>query len=325
MNQHLPAEHPDHARIALFCDGRPGHEKQSRGIVKALQRYISVEVHEIRIRKRTLFQELCAYAGYVAGRQKTVSVGDHKELIIGCGSRTHIPMLVYARGKTARTVVCMTPPWPLRSRFDLCCSPMHDRVAPADNIIVTIGPPNTAEAGGDHDPTAGLLCIGGLDPSSHVWEEERLLDNIRALLEKADLRRWTLTSSPRTPQQTETALQALADEFSRVTLIPFSQTGPGWIEEQYRRHQTVWITADSISMVYEALSAGCRVGLLPVRWKKRTSKFQLSEHYLIRKGLVVPFAAWLSDSGQWQAHDPLTEADRCAKEILRRWWPKNVP
>lgn len=311
-------------RIALFGDGRPGHEKQSRGIVQALQRYLDVELTEHPLPRLTIIQEILSSFRYVLGYSSFCQFGEDLDLVIGSGSRTHIPVLSCARASRARSVVCMSPPWPLRNRFDLCCSPIHDRLRPADNLLLTIGPPNSAEVGRSHKPDSGLFCIGGRDPSSHTWDEDRIVADVRQVIQRSAIRSWIISSSPRTPARTETLLAAMAAEFSAVRFVPFSQTAPGWIETQYREHQTVWITADSISMVYEALSAGCRVGIVPVHWKKRDSKFRYSERYLIDKKLVVPLSAWLNNTGQWEDHEPLHEADRCAREILRRWWPKNL-
>ena len=104
----------------------------------------------------------------------------------------------------------------------------------------------------------------------------------------------------------------------------FSDTGPGWIEKEYERNQTVWVTADSMSMVFEALSAGCRVGLLPVTWKHANNKFQHSADDLKRDGAVVTFEEWKNGKASWALSKPFNEAQRCAKEILRRWWPERL-
>ncbi len=311
-------------RIALFRDGRPGHMKQSRGIANALRRYVEISVDEIDVDHQSLIRDALSFAGYFLGRQDFRRSGAEYDLVLGAGSRTHLPMLKWARTCQARSVVCMTPPWPLRSRFDLCCAPIHDRVRAADNLFLTIGPPNTAVAGANRRRDTGLLCIGGEDRASHVWDDQRIITDIRRIIEKSPLRSWTMTSSPRTPAATESRCAALAADFPDVTFVPFDQTEPGWIEQQYQQHGTVWITADSISMVYEALSAGCRVGIVPVRWKKKGSKFAYSERYLVDKNLVVSLARWLATPDQWEEHEPLNEADRCAREIIKRWWPNSL-
>jgi uncharacterized protein len=78
-----------------------------------------------------------------------------------------------------------------------------------------------------------------------------------------------------------------------------------------------------MSMVYEALSAGCHVGILPVVWKRKNNKFSRSEMYLLEHGLVVSFQDWREGTAQWKLHEPLNEAGRCAEEIMRKWFRKN--
>ncbi len=298
--------------------------KQSKGIAESLRRYAEVAVDEIDVDHQSLTGDALSLVGYFLGRRGRRQSAAGYDLVLGAGSRTHVPMLNWARVHRARSVVCMTPPWPLRSRFDLCCAPIHDRVRPADNLFLTIGPPNTAVPGTSRQRDTGLLCIGGEDGNSHVWDEQRIIADILRIIEKSAVRSWTMTSSPRTPAATESRCAALAADFPNVTFVPFAHTEPGWIEQHYQQHGTVWITADSISMVYEALSAGCRVGIVPVRWKKKDSKFAYSERYLVDKNLVVSLAKWLADPDQWQEHEPLNEADRCAREIIKRWWPNSL-
>lgn len=104
----------------------------------------------------------------------------------------------------------------------------------------------------------------------------------------------------------------------------FEETPPGWVEEHYASSRVVWVTADSISMVYEALSAGCCVGILPVEWKKEKNKFKTSGDYLLENGLAVPFASWKQGKAKFTSKsDPLNEAKRCAEEIVNRWYQKS--
>ncbi len=59
------------------------------------------------------------------------------------------------------------------------------------------------------------------------------------------------------------------------------------MEEQYDKNKVVWVTADSISMIYEALTAGCRVGIFPMQWRKEKGKFKRNEDLLLEKKLVT--------------------------------------
>jgi hypothetical protein len=74
-------------------------------------------------------------------------------------------------------------------------------------------------------------------------------------------------------------------------------------------------------MVYEALTAGCRVGILPVRWRRKENKFQKSLDFLITNNYVTIYDTWLTAGHFTATGVRLDEASRCAQELLRRWWP----
>ena len=111
----------------------------------------------------------------------------------------------------------------------------------------------------------------------------------------------------------------------QVKFFRSEDTPKGWIEEQYALNKTVWVTADSISMVYEALNGGCSVGILPVEWLKQDNKFVRSLAMLREKKMIVEFDDW--QTGNQLPEPPAEtfhEAWRCAREILRRWWPERL-
>jgi len=309
-------------KIALFRDGRPGHEKQSLGIVAALRRYVEVDLTEFELQRKSVVAQITAHLRYLLRLEGNPYRDVSADLVIGTGSQTHIPVLVTARSCRCRAVTCMTPPGHLRQRFDLCCVPMHDRVTERDNIFRTIGPPNIAPASTSHDTSRGLILIGGVDQASHEWNSERLLEDIQLLL--TEDREWTISTSPRTPLETEKLVQDSVTLRTGISFMPFSVTPPGWVEEQYRRNESVWITGDSISMVYEALSAGCSVGIIPVQWKKADNKFKRSIEYLRKRNLVRSLDDFTHGATPLMNQEPLNEADRCAREILRRWWPTHI-
>lgn len=120
-------------------------------------------------------------------------------------------------------------------------------------------------------------------------------------------------------------LRTLEKEFTNAQFYTSTETPDGWIEKQYAVNYSVWVTADSLSMVYEALTAGCCVGLLPVEWKRKDSLFQRSENYLLNNELVISYESWLKQDQKIRKVQPLDEANRCVKEILRRWWPDRLP
>ncbi len=313
-------------QVIAFLDGRPGHEKQTMGILGELRAMVDLEVIEIRLKRQTLPAMVLDLAGLLVLRKKTSGLGGYHDadLLIGTGTQTHVPMLRMKRALGIPAVTCMVPASYLRPMFDLCFAPLHDGIAAGGNIVTTIGPPNCASPQGEKDESTGLILLGGVDPKSHEGRSRELVEQIRTLVEREADVTWTVSSSPRTPADMVEMMTELADESAKVDFFRFEQTEPGWIEKQYARSRNVWVTADSMSMVYEALSAGCRVGLLPVAWKRAENKFKRSADYLAQHGLVVPYSSWLAGGeGLWQGQEPLNEARRCAAEIVRRWPPKD--
>lgn len=312
-------------KVIAFFDGRPGHEKQTRGILRELGQMIDLDLTEVRVSRRNLLAELLDLAGlFIFPRDRREKGATVTDLLLGTGSRTHVPMLKMKKATGAPAVTCMTPASYLRNLFDLCFVPYHDGVAAGANIMITTGPPNCAGPSGDKDPGKGLILIGGIDRKSHHWNSTEIAGYVRQLTGAETAIRWTVATSPRTPVETVAALDTVAHDMTNVVLRRFADTGPGWIEERYAECLKVWVTADSMSMVYEALSAGCRVGLLPVRWTAEKNKFRRSAEYLIENGLAVPLSAWLAGREcERPERKPLNEAKRCAEEIVKRWLPKN--
>ena len=78
-------------------------------------------------------------------------------------------------------------------------------------------------------------------------------------------------------------------------------------------------------MVYEALSAGCSVGILPVEWLQRDNKFQKSLNILHDRKMIVDFNEWKTGAKMpTLINVQLHESLRCAREILRKWWPDRL-
>jgi len=310
--------------VIMYSDGRAGHEKQSLGIIKALQNYVELDISRKEVAHFTFTQNMGLWIRYFLHLTSSQCPVQSADLVIGSGSRTHIPILTCKRESNCRAVICMSPSIVIRNKFDLCFVPVHDRLPKASNIVETIGPPGISATTGSHDPAKSLILVGGLDEKSHVWDNDTILSHIKELIERSDDLRWTLSSSPRTPEETETSLSLLDKQFENVTFHPFHSTGPGWVEKEYGLNGMVWVTGDSISMVYEALSAGCNVGIIPVQWHRKNSKFAISEQYLYAQKVIVSLENWLAGKRILGNPVPLNEADKCAREILKRWWPESL-
>jgi uncharacterized protein len=104
----------------------------------------------------------------------------------------------------------------------------------------------------------------------------------------------------------------------RATKVPHQETGPGWLAGELARSAVVWVTADSVSMVHEALTAGAATGILPVPPAKAGGDGGRPARAVA--GLV---AAGLAAEFPDQPAPPATrfhEAGRCADLIAARWF-----
>ena len=294
-----------------FVDGRPGHENQSLGLAEALAGLLPLDVHRITVH-RGAGRLLAA----LLGRCTAPASLPAPDLLIGAGHATHAPMLGCRRRRGGRVVVLMRPTLP-RRWFDLCVVPEHDRVASAANVWQSRGVLNAVRPGGTKDPDRGLILVGG--PSRHYrWDEQALCEQVRTITAR-DRRHWTLASSRRTPPGTLQALGRLAGD--RLELVPSEQTAPGWLAGRLERAAAAWVTEDSVSMLYEALTAGAACGVLPVPLR-RAGRVRAGLERLLADHLVVRYADWARTGELPGPARPLDEAGRCARWIRDRWFAR---
>ena len=102
-------------------------------------------------------------------------------------------------------------------------------------------------------------------------------------------------------------------------MVPVAATGPDWLPAQLARAGQVWVSADSVSMVYEALTAGAAVGVLDVP-RKRSSRISRGLDKLAGEGWITPFADWQRHSRLNRPTHTFNEAERCARWIAARWF-----
>lgn len=312
--------------IAAFLDGRPGHEKQTRSILTAMASITPLNVYTRSLKPSHGIQRfLEGLKAFLPDRKLSAdSSGLKVDMIIGTGSTTHLPMIAMKRRSKAKLVTCMTPDPLLLRCFDLCLVPRHDNPPQRHNIFTTFGPPCMKIGDLRHEARKGLILAGGIDPKSHCWDTSAFMTQIQELDSRIRGMTWTISSSPRTPADTVERLRDFSGEKENVTFFSADETPAGWIESAYRAHSQVWVTADSVSMVYEALTAGCRVGILPVAWKHPRNKFQQGIDDLNANGRVLDYRDWKQGKPWPEITEPLNEAGRCASEIFKRWWPERL-
>nr|VFK15928.1 MAG: hypothetical protein BECKLFY1418C_GA0070996_10197 [Candidatus Kentron sp. LFY] len=308
-----------------FRDGKRGHESQTQGLLQALRRLLPIKPRDITVASGFL------YSLNIVFMRPFPSDGlPNPDLLIGAGHGTHLPLLAGARAWGGRTVVLMKPTLPIRW-FDLCVVPAHDGVAPRGNVFTTQGVLNPMEHRPGGRSETGLLLIGG--PSRHHgWDEDGLFEQIDTIMAREPEITWIATTSRRTPRSTAHAL--INRKSKNLHPILCSNTPNGWIAKQLGQARTVWVTEDSVSMIYEALTSGAPTGILSVP-RRAVSRLSLGVDRLVANGLVATFPAWhdnavslhpLGEPSPGKAFPSelssgkFNEAARCARWIVDRWF-----
>ncbi|RLB94351.1 MAG: hypothetical protein DRH26_01430 [Deltaproteobacteria bacterium] len=311
-------------KITAILDGSPGHEKQTEGIISALAKYVTVEITRLKI-KKTFLSDIVSWLKVLVGLCRKTGKSEDVDFVMGTGTHTHPHVIKMGNAGGAKKIICMFPAPFLTRLFDLCFVPNHDRPKSGKKIFLTVGPPNISENKHIHKPDIGLILIGGVDEKSHVWDSDKICDYIEQIVSSESVNlNWTISSSPRTPEEMDAKIRRFAAEKEHVSFFPFADTPKGWVEKRYDMSGIVWVTADSLSMVYEALTAGCTTGIIPVEWKQKVNKFAYSEQYLYDHKIAISYDNWKRNRDHINSGNGLNESDRCAREILRRWRPESL-
>ena len=293
-----------------FADGLRGHENQSDGLIAALSERTPVSVHTVptpRARRlNALWRNL---------RAQDTRTLPNPDLLIGTGNVPHLPMLLARRQRGGHAVVIMQPSVPM-AWFDLVIAPAHDRLPARENLLVTRGALNRMRPAAVKNPGEGLMLIGGPE-REHPWAPDMLEAQITAIADRHRGIQWCAVSSRRTPVDFLPRLRSLA--LANLDTASVEHVDADWLVGKLATAATVWVTEDSVNMLYEALSAGAATGLLSMaRRNARASKRNLGGG-LLAEGLVTSFDGWKNGRDLEPPAEPLDEAGRCAEWILNEW------
>ncbi len=291
--------------IWRISDGRAGHDTQSKGLVKALNMIKPCDCHDIE-----LSDGKYGILNLLFKKFTTIEQLPDPDIIIGAGHNTHLPILCAKRARGGRSIVIMKPDFPA-SWFDFCFIPEHDKPKIADNILTTKGAINCITPSTEHMGDHGLILIGG--PSKHFhWDNEYLLQQLKEILKTNTDIKWEISDSARTPEETSKALATI--RMPNVEYKDYSITGTAWVARRLNLAANVWVSADSVSMIYEALTSGSAVGLLDVP-ACGTNKLTNNLAGLVENNMATPYNKWLL--GRKLVNPPvlLNEAKRCAEQV----------
>lgn len=289
-------------------DGKPGHLNQLRGLSEAIAAKRPTHTSSwLDVTTLSLPEKLVA-RGDSFRSLKTVDV------IVAVGHSTHWLALFLGKQLRAHTAVVMRPSWPLTG-FDSIIMPKHDalKTAVAARVHLTEGAINPLGQQNHEPSNKGLVLLGG--HSKHFeWPSAQVTRQVCAIVDSQPELKWIVADSRRSPER---QLSDIYTARPSVTIQRHDTCPKGWLVEHMREANSVWVTPDSVSMVYEALSCGADVGLieLPPKAKNRINR---SMQAMIAKGKVnsVTQACTLR-----LATDPLprlNEAETAANWLLSR-------
>ncbi len=301
--------HDQQLRVLLITDGKPGHLNQLKGLLAQLQAHCDVHAEWLDLHA----QPMSTWALWKQARQSAPV-----DIVIGAGHRTHKAVLLL--GRHAFTCLLMKPSLPI-SWFDACVIPRHDQPRHSEAILVTDGVLNTVRPKPADRPVSGqgLLLIGGAS-KHYAFDSESIQTQIEAILAQSS-GHWVLTDSRRTPADFLAQLEqrlAQAGLSSAIRLYPHQETEPDWLPTQYQQADAIWVTPDSVSMVYESLTSGNPVGLFDLSPQK-SSRIASGISALIEQHQVTPFAHWALTHSLHAPAAPFCEADRAATWLLSRY------
>jgi len=314
---------PEKPVLRILSDGRAGHEAQSLGLAEAM----GLEADIRRVNPREIFAALAPF-GPVDWRERETAADSpiappFPDIAIGAGRRV-IPYLRRMKQASKRqtfTVYLNRPAFGPRAA-DLIVAPAHDGLFGL-NVVAPITPPNRvsaerlAELRKSPDPRVkslaaprAALLVGG--DSRHFSFSKAtaaaLCETVRTL--RAAGMSVMATCSRRTPAYVSEMLQAeLAS--SRGWLWDGAGENPYF--SMLALAETIVVTADSVSMVGEAVATGAPVYVFAVAGGSRKIADYLSK--LEALGAVRP---WTGVVEHW-SYEPMQSTPAVARAVWRAY------
>lgn len=294
--------------VLFITDGKPGHKNQLLGLEQSLKLQTEVQSHWLSVDELTVswWDVVCRRVPYLAKQAP--------DLVVGAGSATHKLILAIKRKYHCFSVVLMKPSVVPLTWFDAAIIPKHDNPAERDQVLATVGVLNTIRPVDRLMPTQrGLFLVGGESKHYH-WDNESVLEQIQQVIEtNPSIKQWIMTDSRRTPDVFRCLIDRLPKD--RVSFYHSESTPVGWVQQQLETVDQVWVTPDSVSMVYEAITSGVPTGVVELQPQK-TGRIVLGIEELIKKGQLMTL---LRNSDVMQGNELLCESDRAAKWLLSRY------
>ena len=191
------------------------------------------------------------------------------DLFVGAGSTTYYALKFYAR-RYAKPSVALMYPKGYRKDFSVIIAGAHDRPTSRANLKISPVSLSFSRPQGLYKPQRKSIgfIIGGPNSCFEMGDEIlKQIEGVRAQFADCE---FALTTSPRTPMATESALAKLSWDYSVI----YSREPVNPIGDFLAQCEWVFISEDSVSMISEAVSNGsANVAILSLKRKDAHNKF----------------------------------------------------
>tara|TARA_B100001173_G_scaffold26328_1_gene20733 strand:- start:1389 stop:2297 length:909 start_codon:yes stop_codon:yes gene_type:complete len=283
-----------------FLDGKTGHEKQSLALVKFIKNEIKTKLFNIDINN----------VGSLLFKYKKLIELPKPDLIIGIGHKVHISVLIAKIIFGGKSIIIMKPSMPI-NWFDLCIIPEHDKYKGKGLIYRTKGALCDGENKRIKDSKKSLILIGGTS-KNFIWDSNYLINQIEDLINNNSSIKFLLSTSRRTPQDFIMKLRNIRKK--NLIIVPLKDQEENWLENNFNNTKTSWISEDSISMIYESLTAGQQVGILKQK-KSKNNRIKNSLNMLRKEGYI-----FYDEDGNYKINRKVkifpNEAKKCATWLI---------
>ncbi len=207
-------------------------------------------------------------ANLYAASDRNLNFADF-DLFVGAGSTSYYALKFYAR-RYAKPSIALMYPKGYRKDFSIIIAGAHDRPMPSANLKISPVSLSFSRPQGLYKPQRKAVgfIIGGPNSCFEMGDEIlKQIEDVRAQFADCE---FALTTSPRTPRATESALAKLSWDYSVI----YSREPVNPIGDFLAQCEWVFISEDSVSMISEAASNGsASVAILSLKRKDAHNKF----------------------------------------------------
>ena len=307
-------------RLLILSDGKPGHVNQSIACAKYLGYEYDLKMVSFQKTGGKALSYLLDRIGVYSDKLFTVDLPPGRyRAVVSTGSGTYYANRTLAKQLECQSVAVMLPKG-YRLDFDLIIAPQHDNPPPLANIVSVPINLNYIEPQGLVTPHAGdryiAFIIGG--DSRHAQMDGALLkEQIAKILTLFPEHKVWMTTSSRTPE----AVEKMLCEFDFSRAVYYSQEPINPIPDYLQHSEYIFLTADSTSMVSEAVSfgQGC-VEVLPAPGSlSEKNKFNRLIRILAAKSCLHLF-----DGTYAACRNKISLADIFNREIIEKFESERV-